>query len=262
MPNPIILTRTYDDTDAIAYLAALTSAGITPSATQIQAAHFFAKACKWANIWTKFTAVYPFIGGTAATHAVNMKTPGTYTITWNGTVTHNSNGITGNGSNGYGDTGLNANTVLTLNSNHVSVYSRTNSSVTSTDIGCWDTGPSKRIEIYSRYTDGLLYTANGSGTESSATVPDSFGITIASRTTSSLMGMYRKGMKLKAPTTASTALAGYNIYISAVNAIGSATNYSSRNLAFASIGSGLSDTDATNLSSIVQSLQTILGRAV
>jgi len=61
--------------------------------------------------WSKFRAVYPFVGGAATAHSVNLVSPTTNQITWFGTVTHNAAGITGDGTTGYGSTGIGWNTM-------------------------------------------------------------------------------------------------------------------------------------------------------
>jgi len=61
--------------------------------------------------WSKFRAVYPFVGGAATAHSINLVSPTTNQITWFGTVTHNATGITGDGTTGYGSTGIGWNTM-------------------------------------------------------------------------------------------------------------------------------------------------------
>ena len=63
---------------------------------------------KAAGVWNLMDAIYPMVGGTLGTCAINLKNPGTYNITWHGGVTASSAGVTGDGATGYGDTGFNA----------------------------------------------------------------------------------------------------------------------------------------------------------
>ena len=46
-----------------------------------------------AGLWGKMLALYPYVGGTAGSHAVNLVNS-LYTISWTGGVTHDANGIT------------------------------------------------------------------------------------------------------------------------------------------------------------------------
>jgi len=84
----------------------------------------FVVALKQNNLWTNLHAVYPFVGGTAGSHAVNLMSTD-YAITWYGNITHDANGITGDGLTGYGDTGYSpTNGLMTTSSAHFSVYQR------------------------------------------------------------------------------------------------------------------------------------------
>lgn len=48
------------------------------------------------GLWDKIDVMYPFIGGNAIAHSINLKDPGLYTITtFTGSVVHNNNGVTG-----------------------------------------------------------------------------------------------------------------------------------------------------------------------
>jgi len=80
-----------------------------------------AKARGW---WTNCDAIYPFVGATAAAHALNLKSTN-YSILWHGAITHDANGITGDGLTGYGDTRFNPRTVngrFRQDSAHLFVY--------------------------------------------------------------------------------------------------------------------------------------------
>lgn len=95
------------DPAAQTYIAALNTAGYTPNATITTAINTFFVGLKAAGLYTKTYVMYPFIGGAAAPHAINAKTPGTKNITWNGSVGHSSSGVKSNdASTGYGATGI------------------------------------------------------------------------------------------------------------------------------------------------------------
>lgn len=254
-------SRGYTDTDASAYLAALVTAGVTPSASQIQAAHYFATATKWAGVWSLGTAWYPFIGGTAAAHSVNMKLPGTYNISWTGGVTHNANGITGDGTTGYGDTGIVPNSVLSQNSKHLSLYSRTDGQATAVDFGAYSSA-SSLDQIGAKFTNGNSLCAL-SGITANNPITDAFGAYVTTRTLSTSLSTFKKGKKIASSASASTGNPTHSIFILVRNVAGSPESAkSSRNLAFASVGSGLTDQQAISLSVIIQTMQKILGRDV
>ena len=64
------------DPDAQAFI---TAAAITDP-TQQSAINTLVVDLKGYSIWTKFKAIYPVVGGIASSHAVNLKTPGTYNL--------------------------------------------------------------------------------------------------------------------------------------------------------------------------------------
>jgi hypothetical protein len=73
----------------------LTLTGITDIST-INALSEFVTGLINDGLWDKIDVMYPFIGGNVTAHSINLKNPGTYTITgWTGSVVHNSNGVTG-----------------------------------------------------------------------------------------------------------------------------------------------------------------------
>jgi hypothetical protein len=94
------------DTDAQAFIDAVG----TLTTVQEIAIDDLVTGLKANGTWTKYHAIYPFIGGTASAHKWNLKDPrdldAAFRITWNGTVTHDETGITGDLSTGYGDTHL------------------------------------------------------------------------------------------------------------------------------------------------------------
>jgi hypothetical protein len=126
-------------------------------------------------------ALYPFVGGSDASHKYNLKDPrdlnAAYRLVFSGGWTHSANGALPNGTNAFADTFLN-NNVLAQNNNHISGYSRTNSNTTSTIIASWNGlfGTS----IYPRQFD-FFYFNNNSPTQSNVFNPDSRGFFLNTR---------------------------------------------------------------------------------
>jgi hypothetical protein len=88
------------DPDALAFL---TAAGITDP-TQTAAIDALVVSLKSDGLWTKMHTIYPFVGGSASSHAVNLKSPGTYDGTFLGGWVHAATGVKPNGGNGKMDT--------------------------------------------------------------------------------------------------------------------------------------------------------------
>jgi hypothetical protein len=72
------------------------------------------------NIWNKFVYIYPFVGGTAASHRFNLKNPATFKITYTGNPSHS---LSGCGWPVPGTDGVNTNLApsvsLSLNNTHI-----------------------------------------------------------------------------------------------------------------------------------------------
>jgi hypothetical protein len=257
-----LMPKTSVDPDAQAFI---TAASIT-NPTQQAAINTLVVDLKGYNIWTKFKAIYPIVGGSASAHAVNLKTPGTYNLTFATGWTHSSTGMTP--SNAFANTSLIPSSVLTNFNTHLSYYSRTqNTSLNAHDMGCETLGASNSFDLFLYYNgvsnkgfiDGA-YPSNATQTNNTNTK----GFQIGSRTTNNNQKLYFNGSLLATNTTTkSLGLVNQNLYIGATNQenIG-ASAYTNKECAFASIGDGLTDTEAANFYTAVQAYQTTLNRNV
>lgn len=244
------------DADANAFI---TATGITDDTIK-SAICALVTSMKATGTWSKMIAIYPFVGGTATTHKFNLKNPAdsaaAFCLSFAGGWTHNSNGITGNGTNAVAQTFVN-NQILALNSNHISSYSRTNIDEPSVDMG--SLGFSDGIHHAPRFTAvGAFFRVFLSGTPAAAN-SNSTGLYTSSRTASNLTKMYKNGSTIITSALASTTQSNNTIFI---GAYGGTSLYTTRNLAFATIGEGLNDAEAAALYSSVQAFQTTLGRQV
>lgn len=253
-------TQTVSDADAQAFV---TAANITDQ-VQANAVNNLVIGMKADGLWTKMKAIYPVVGGVASSHAVNLKTPGTYNLTFATGWTHSSTGMTPNGSSAYANTALNPSSALTLNSTHLSFYSRTN-----------NLAGQREIAVYQNADNPTLAIGTNSGAEISdhynynqrisASIASSTGFYIATRTTSISHKLYKNNTTLGTNTSTNTnALPNGNLFVGASNnsIVNTISSYSTKECAFASIGDGLTDTDATNLYNRVNTFQVTLNRNV
>ena len=255
------------DPDAQAFF---TATGITDT-TQKNAINTLVTSLKSAGIWTKMTAVYPFVGGTAARHAVNLKTPGTFNITWSGSVTHNANGVTVDGTTGYGNTGVIPASHLSEGSAHMGVYTRNITNRDQIEIGSLSQTVSPYVSFYlitnfvaSPNVRGDCWNALDQTVSSASSLNRLF---VISRTSVNSLKLYNNNTLLNTNTTSVSgsgafALNTRSIFICARNTNGSATQFSNTNIAFASIGQGLTDSEVTAFTNAVNTFQTALSRNV
>lgn len=80
------------------------------------------------NLWDKFIAIYPFVGGSSNTCRLNFKNINRYNINWNNSwwLRFDHNGVTSLGGDGYGNTSIPLRFATDRIDNvHIAAYNRT-----------------------------------------------------------------------------------------------------------------------------------------
>jgi hypothetical protein len=251
------------DADAQAFFDRVTTAGGSLSTTEKNAVNTLVIALKANSLWTKMKAIYPMVGASAAACAQNLKSS-SYTGSFSSGWAFASTGVTPN--NAFMNTGLNESLHLSQDNKHLSFYSRTqDSSKDAHDIGAESTGANFDLYLYyaavtsKGYLDGV-YPTNAAQVNNTNTL----GFQIGSRTTNTSQKVYWNNSLIVTNTNTNLLQPQTNasIYIGATNRSGNALAYSNKQCAFASIGDGLSDTEASNFYTAVQAFQTTLSRNV
>jgi hypothetical protein len=250
------------DVDAQAFI---TAAAITDLA-QASAINTLVNDLKSAGVWTKMKALYPMIGGTASSHKWNLKDPrdldAAFRLVFNGGWAHSATGALPNGSTGYMNTNLTPSTSLSQNSTHVSYYSRTNNALGGVDVG--SRNATATLTAILNDTDSKIYfrVNRSAGTANSITpITDSRLFYILNRTASAQEILFTNTTKTTFSAN-SSGLSTFPIFLGALNDLGVAKFFGSKECAFASIGDGLTDVEAANFYTAVQTYQTTLGRHV
>jgi len=249
------------DPDAAAFFARVTAAGGTLSATEQTAVNTLVVQMKADGIWTAMKAIYPMVGASAAACAQNLKSS-SFTGTFSSGWTFASTGITGNGTSAYFDTNFNQSSNLTPSNNHISLYSRTDINSVVVDCGITNNVTHSFSQLLLR-SGGTATFENGSQ-KITPTTATSLGLYTGSALTAGI-NLYKNGTSISSSSAAQTrAMFNNDIYIGATNE--STSNlpfyFSARQFAFASIGDGLTSTEAGNLYTAVQTFQTTLSRQV
>jgi hypothetical protein len=257
------------DPDAQAFI---TAAAITDP-TQQAAINTLVVDLKGYSIWTKMKAIYPFVTDKTVEADIksqmkfNLKDPrdldAAFRLFWNGGGSWSANGYTPNGTNGWADTFLIPNTSLANSSGHLSVYSRTNISGTFYDLGCSSGTGAADNSLISRWIDNKFYSQYGTPTYPNTANTDSRGLFIANRNSATNTTGYKNGIKVIDTAQTSSQLSIVKLVLGAINVqFSGLANYSPRQYAFASIGDGLTDTEAANFYTAVQAFQTTLNRQI
>ena len=255
------------DADATAFI---TAAGITDP-TQQGAINTLVLNLKSYGIWTKMKAIYPMVGGTANSHKYNLKDPrdlnAAYRLSFLGGWTHSSTGgAKPNGTTGYADTFLTQVAAGGYSDIHLSYYSRTDNMPSGFRV---EMGRGSGL-VANSYTNAYLRLSSGSSTNggnigsraATATSTNSIGHVINTATAASSKG-YKNGALFATQTATQLGTAqALNIYIGSQGNHVAATEFSDRECAFSTIGGSLTDAEAANLYTAIQTFQTTLGRQV
>jgi hypothetical protein len=264
--NPYAFGQSYDP-DAQAFF---TASGLT-GATNLTAINNLVVALKGFGIWTKMKAIYPMIGGTAALHKWNLKDPrdldAAFRVVFLGGWTHSATGALPNGTNGYADTKCNMSTNYSVNTSvHISYYSRTDGSFTSQDMAVYNGTTFTALTIRrSAFSNQSLFAANETVNYSfSAADPNGAAFYISNRTALNVNNGWRNSIKVATGTNTAGTRPSLNMFLANININGTPDPglYGKREVAFASIGDGLTDAEAANFYTAVNAYQVALSRNV
>lgn len=254
-------TQTVSDPDAQAFV----NAAVIEDQIQATAINQLVIDMKAANIWTKMKAIYPFVGGTAASHKWNLKNPldtnAAFRLSFIGGWTHTAQGVQANGTNGYADTFFVPSVQYSVDDNHhISIYSRLNQTQNDVEIGSYDGTRALQLRVF--FSSGTeFYSNNLSPVFPSDT--NSVGNYIGNRIGTAVK-IFKNNTTLGTFTNSANGRPTFSLFLANSNNSGSpnAGLYSNKQYAFSSIGDGLTDTEAANLYTIVQNFNTTLNRQI
>ena len=250
------------DADAAAFFARVTAAGGTLTTTEKDSVNTLVLSLKASNIWTEMGALYPMVGGTAASCAQNLASS-SYTGTFSGGWTFSSAGAAPNGTNGYMNTSLTPSTYATFASYGISVYIN-QMNTGSVHIGS-DQGGSQQ-QYLAVGSDGNSYMmlpsflASGNGVQLGANCKGFMTLVLESTSGTTGKNLYYNSVnKLR------TGNFGFLTTIQSwlgCNTFNGGQQFSSSRYAMAIWHKGLNSTQSINLYNSVQSFQVSLSREV
>ena len=248
----ISVIQSVSDSDAQAFIYRVYNAGGELTNTEATAVNQLTIDMKAAGIWTSMKAVYPMVGASAAACAQNLKSSlftGTFTSGW----TFASTGVTGNGTSAYMNTACAPNN-MAQNSLSGFVYNRTDN-LQITLNGCTN------FEINDFDPNRSLYGAVNNSELPIGTQTTTAGFWGVSRISSAGWAAYKNGTNIVNKTQGSVAPSTNAVFIASRNT-GTPTTFGNKEVAFFCIGDGLSDTQASNFYTAVQTFQVTLNRNV
>lgn len=251
-PDPVAL--------AVNHVARMATAGVTATIFQEHALNVIGRAIESIGE-AKFLAVYPFVGETAATHALDLMQ--NFDITWNGTVTHDEYGPKSDGSTGYGDTGIDGQINLNHFDNAAGVYSSAKGTVDDADSPMGMVGSSNYFLVWSAAAgyQALLEAKSSEGNP--AVGPNAaYGFFMASITSGGTITAYKDGVELATRVNTGHLAGSFGIKVLARDSVGTLTGYWNLPLGFMFISQSLTPTEVDTLTTAVLLAQRILARNV
>lgn len=252
------------DPDAKAFLQA---AGINNTTIQIAIDHLVIDL-KAASLWTKPKAIYPMVGGTAATCKYNLKDPrdadNAYRQTFYNNPTIDADGVQFNGVNQYVDTHLAPGTALSTR-NITMVYYNLIDQSSGVDMGIYHLAPNRydlwvgdglgNMHLSASGPGGLVPSAKGTFNKSGLYLVTSDNTTIYP---------YRNGVALPNISRAvNTTPNTDTFYLGAENrvtVIGGPTLYSNSKCGFVMISEPLTPAEAVTMSGIINHFMTHMSK--
>jgi len=217
-----------------------------------------------AGHWERMKAIYPFIGGSAAAHSINLKSPAQYNTTWHGGIVHDATGVKFGGVNGYGDPGfINPTNFNSASDCHVSVYSRADFPYKYI-LGNGDPG-STSGGILAAMSSSVCYYAVNSDNYGGTPINHAKGLLTLTRPNSANQAFYKRAidqnvnhMELRAVAT----VVPGKLYFGALNQNSGDVPgyYSEAHLSCVTIGDGLSEVQNQSLYEIIEAFQVALNR--
>lgn len=256
------------DPDAQSFFDRVTTAGGTLTSTEQAATNQLVISLKSYSIWSKMKAIYPMVGASAAACAQNLKSS-SFTGTFSGGWTYASTGVTGNGTTGYMNTNFIPSSDYTSSTNFgLFLYtSSTTAGATDRDFGIFTGMATPSLSLTSKDATSAKADLFDYANRISVTGYNVEGFYIGSRTASNSAKLFRNGTSIGSTTAAqgtapSIFLTLGAANLSASNPITSTGVYSAKTFSFAGTCDGLTDTEASDFYTAVQTFNTTLSRQV
>jgi hypothetical protein len=250
------------DPDAQAFI---TAANITDG-TQISAINTFVLTLKsGSNVWAKSQSIKPVVGGSSATHAIDLITPASQAMTFFGSPTHNANGLNFNGTSQYATSGRSNAAANTIDfSKFVNVKTDLKTTGSSNVFGCRITGSFNSLiglERNNGNNNRFAYGFNNANTAVNVAQPFSGLVGVGRNSTTDLTRYYQGAATTYTEARQSTSLSTVQIGVGAlVLDTGVASQYFEGCINFVWEGLYLDSTYYNELKAAVLAFNTTLGR--
>ena len=244
------------DSDAAAYLAEVLAQGGTLNATISGATNTMFTDLKLEGLYNKLFCLYPLIGETADSHAINAVNLTAFTIGWTAGITHDSLGSKGNGTSAYGNSNWVQNSETTASNTSLGFYMSVSGN-NAYDMGRQVSGGYLSINNYQSATN-FRVAVNSGLANLETNMSGETGFYALSRNNSTEVHRYVPSNP--GVTTSSSETAALATSSCLLMATGGIASYSSKTYGTFFIGEGLSLSELQNLASIIITFNNTIGR--
>ena len=216
------------------------------------------------GLWDKMKAIYPMVGGNSGSHSLNLKDPrnsdSAYRLVFSGSWSHTTTGAratSNSGSSGPGDGWADTFmpfSTLNMSSYHWSYYS-TQTALNTSEYTFLAVNIDSLFDVYS---NNKYYAGSNGFIDMVGGTFNAFHL--LNRPTNTFFNVFRNSTKVNTLVSGPPSSTSTKISLGVIKNINYGWN--PLNCAFASIGDGLTDTEAANFYTAVQRFQTTLGRQV
>lgn len=263
-PTPSSTPPPSGDPDAQAYLDAVVAAGGSIDTTISDATNNLFESLKAFSLYDKLLTFYPMLGGVGASHSLNAKRSmgTTYDMDFFGGWVHDSTGALGNTSNTYADTKYNPFNETTFDQLTFGLYN-TNSTTVNGEFyngSINNVSPQQWASLRAQNTSTRVNIGVNDGSSVSV-VAGQTGLYIATTNSTNRSSVCYNGVFSNGVTLSSAPLPPFNQYMGALNLTG--VRYGSINFKYTfwfNSNVRLTSTECVDLSNIINTFQTTLGR--
>jgi hypothetical protein len=246
------------DPDAQDFFNRVVANGGSLSATEENAINTAVIDLKAYGIWNELKAVYPFVGGSADSCEVNLKSS-SFLGTFSGSWTITSSGVSTGSLTSYFDTGFNMDSNTTISNAHYGWYCNTEETYPNALVGCYEGNASNRTFAYINLANETYPEWGDTFVNMPSTATSDVGLLLAVADSGTLSAYYRG--TLDNSTSYGGGVANLNWWFGNRNDNGSPVGEPQQGrLVWGTLGNKLTATQAANYSTVVQAFQTALSR--
>lgn len=250
------------DADAAAYLTQLILSGGTGITPTISAAtNTLFTELKSNGLYSKIDVMYPFLGGTTNSHAINAVNLSSFNLSFNGGWVHSSTGALGNGTDAWADTNYNTLSNGSSTDFSISMYNRTANGFDAEAYPFGNFDGSNICALRGDSSDNVGYAGrlNADIRNTIATSTEQ-GHMIMCFTADTKNGTYNGGSYFAQGISASGTLCNNNMYLNTLNLIGSTYQFATVEFCFFHMGQSMSSSEQATFATIINNFQTSLSR--